>query len=96
MPCWSVFGDGLKRMFGESRQKRKSSNSVAPIWRDNVQVVGRAGDGKLRVSANAETQIVLVTATVNDGQRVSAAYPVYIQGKAPVPPTPTTPDAPEK
>lgn len=54
------------------------------------------GDGKLRVSANAETQIVLVTATVNDGQRVSAAYPVYIQGKAPVPPTPTTPDAPEK
>ena len=55
-----------------------------------------SGDGKLRVSANAETQIVLVTATVNDGQRVSAAYPVYIQGKAPVPPTPTTPDAPEK
>ena len=54
------------------------------------------GDGKLRVSANAETQIVLVTATVNDGQRVSAAYPVYIQGKAPVLPTPTTPDAPEK
>ena len=44
-----------------------------------------SGDGKLRVSANAETQIVLVTATVNDGQRVSAAYPVYIQGKAPVP-----------
>ena len=55
-----------------------------------------SGDGKLRVSANAETQIILVTATVNDGQRVSAAYPVYIQGKAPVPPTPTTPDAPEK
>ena len=55
-----------------------------------------SGDGKLRVSANAETQIVLVTATVNDGQRVSAAYPVYIQGKAPVLPTPTTPDAPEK
>ena len=55
-----------------------------------------SGDGKLRVSANAETQIVLVTATVNDGQRVSAAYPVYIQGKAPVPPTPTPPDAPEK
>ena len=55
-----------------------------------------SGDGKLRVSANAETQIVLVTATVNDGQRVSTAYPVYIQGKAPVPPTPTTPDAPEK
>ena len=55
-----------------------------------------SGDGKLRVSANAETQIVLVTATVNDGQRVSAAYPVYIQGKAPVPPTPTTPEAPEK
>lgn len=55
-----------------------------------------SGDGKLRVSANAETQIILVTATVNDGQRVSAAYPVYIQGKAPVPPTPTTPEAPEK
>ena len=55
-----------------------------------------SGDGKLRVSANAETQIVLVTATVNDGQRVSAAYPVYIQGKAPVLPTPTIPDAPEK
>lgn len=55
-----------------------------------------SGDGKLRVSANAETKIILVTATVNDGQRVSAAYPVYIQGKAPVPPTPTTPDAPEK
>ena len=55
-----------------------------------------SGDGKLRVSANAETQIILVTATVNDGQRVSAAYPVYIQGKAPVLPTPTTPDAPEK
>ena len=55
-----------------------------------------SGDGKLRVSANAETQIILVTATVNDGQRVSTAYPVYIQGKAPVPPTPTTPDAPEK
>ena len=55
-----------------------------------------SGDGKLRVSANAETQIILVTATVNDGQRVSAAYPVYIHGKAPVPPTPTTPDAPEK
>ena len=55
-----------------------------------------SGDGKLRVSANAETQIVLVTATVNDGQRVSAAYPVYIQGKAPVPPTQTTPNAPEK
>ena len=46
MPCWSVFGDGLKRMFGESRQKRKSSNSVAPIWRDNVQVVGRAAWGR--------------------------------------------------
>ena len=55
-----------------------------------------SGDGKLRVSANAETQIILVTATVNDGQRVSTADPVYIQGKAPVPPTPTTPDAPEK
>ena len=55
-----------------------------------------SGDGKLRVSANAETQIILVTATVNDGQRVSTAYPVYIQGKAPVLPTPTTPDAPEK
>ena len=55
-----------------------------------------SGDGKLRVSANAETQIILVTATVNDGQRVSAAYPVYIQGKAPVLPTPTTPEAPEK
>lgn len=54
-----------------------------------------SADGRLRVSANAETQIILVAAVVNDGQQASAVYPVYIQGKTPTPPT-TNPDGPEK
>ena len=52
-----------------------------------------SSNGTLRVAAGAESQIILVTATVNDGQQATAVYPVYIQGKAPAP---TLPDAPEK
>lgn len=52
-----------------------------------------SSNGTLRVAAGAESQIILVAATVNDGQQATAVYPVFIQGKAP---TPTLPDVPEK